>query len=281
MMQQSAVGVVTCNSATYIQEWIAFQYLTGFDKIIVCLDECDDDTAVKIQRLPEEVLERVDVFENSPHTTSVGFQHRGYQHIFDRYEGKVEWLAMFDDDEYLYDSQKQTINKMLSEISGDVSQIALPWIKFTHSQQVLSAPPDVTRLRHFTHKEHHFQIECKVIVRLDHIITNGFPGDWYRCHSAEVYGKTVTFDGKECELLGANKCQMIPEHYDTCLAHYVHGAMEDFVIKYRKWKRERERLNLQVGFGFDSIAKNESDTKDNRMEIYADELKEILLRCKQ
>jgi len=278
IMYKSAVGVITCNSATYIQEWIVFQYLTGFDKIIVCLDECDDDTFVKIQGLPDEVLERVDVFENSPHTKCVGFQHRGYQHIYDRYKGRVEWLAMFDDDEYLYDSQKRTINEMLASIPDDAAQVAIPWIKFTHSKQVLSAPPDVTRLRHFTHKERHRRIECKVVVRLDRIVTNAVPGGWYHCHRAEVSGKTVTFDGKESTILGT---AIIPEHYDTCLAHYIHGSMEDWVEKYRKWKRENERLDLRIQRSFDDIAKSESNEVDNRMDIYVDELKEVLSQCKR
>ena len=46
---KSAVGVVTCNSSKYIQEWCCFQYLTGFDKIIIVLDRCDDDTHDKIR----------------------------------------------------------------------------------------------------------------------------------------------------------------------------------------------------------------------------------------
>ena len=279
-MDKSAVGVVTCNPAKYIQEWCCFQYLTGFDKIIVCLDACDDDTFAKIQKLPDKVLERIDVFENSPHRPDVGFQHRGYQHILDRYQGKVEWLAMFDDDEYLYDSQKRKINEMLLAIPDDVSQIALPWIKFTHSKQVLSAPPEITRLRHFTCKEYHRQIECKVIVRLDHIVTNDVPGGWYYCHSANVSSRTVTFDGKECELQ-VNHCIMSPEHYDTCLAHYIHGSMEDFVIKYRKWKREEERVHIKLKRSFDDIAKSDSSDVDNRMDIYLDELKEVLSQCKQ
>jgi hypothetical protein len=280
-MDQSAVGVVTCNSAKYIQEWIAFQYLTGFDRIIVCLDECDDDTFAKIQDLPDEVLERVDVFDNSPHSPAVGFQHRGYQHIYDRYKGRVEWLAMFDDDEYLYDCRRRKVNEMLATIPDDAAQIVLPWINFTHSKQVLSAPPDITRLRHFTCKEcypHHLTT-CKVFVRLDRIVTNDIPGGWYYCHSAEVSGTTVTFDGKKSEVL--NQCQMQSEHDGTFLVHYVHGAMEDFVIKYRKWKREKERINLNVVLNFDSIAKNESNTIDNRMNIYVDELKEVLSRCKR
>jgi hypothetical protein len=73
---------------------------------------------------------------------------------------------------------------------------------------------------------------------------------------------------------------MIPEHYDTCLAHYVTGSMEDFVIKYRKWKREKEFVNLPLEWSFDTLAKGDGDIEDTRMSIYADELKELLSQCK-
>jgi glycosyltransferase involved in cell wall biosynthesis len=176
-MYKSAVGIITCNSEKYIQEVIAHNYLVGFDRIIIVLDQCDDDTEEKIQQLPDKILERVDVFDNGAPRRDIGYQHRGYQTIYDRYKGQVEWLAMLDDDEYFYDSKRRPINDLLEGIAADVSQIALPWLKFTHNQQVLSAPPEVTRLAHFTRREHHHQLECKVFIRLKHVVTNNVPAD--------------------------------------------------------------------------------------------------------
>ena len=278
-MYKSAIGIITRNSSKYIQECIAFNYLIGFDKIIIGLDNCDDDTYCKIQKLPKAILTKVDIFDNGEHRPDLGFQHKGYQTIYDRYKDKVEWLAMFDDDEYFYDSKRRKINDLLIDVASDVGQIVLPWLKFNHNKQVLSALPNVTRLAHFTMREHHPQIECKTIIRLNNVVTQGNPGDWYYCHSAEVFGKTMTFDGKECNLFNA-KCQMIPEHYDTCLVHYITGSMEDFIIKYKNWVRENALLNKTTSWSFDSLMQNGGDVVDTRMSIYADELKELLKLCK-
>ena len=277
-MYKSAVGMATCNSGKYIQEVLCHNYLVGFDKIIVVLDQCDDDTHGKIQKLPDEVLAKIDVLDNGPARADCGYQHRAYQTIYDQYKGKVEWLAMFDDDEYFYDSQKRRVNEMLETIPADASQVMVPWIRFSHNNQVLSAPSDITRLAYFTMREDHHILEAKAFIRLDHVVTSGITADWYRVHSAKVSGKTVTFDGKECSLIGCT--QMIPEHYDTCLSHYITGSMEDWVIKYRKWKRENETACKPLDRSFNCFAKSNGNIEDTRMSIYVDELKELLLQCK-
>ena len=282
---KSIVGMVTCNSATYIQECITFNYIIGFDKIVVVLDRCDDDTRGKIYKLPDEVLERVDVFHNSPHRPETGFQDKGYQHIYDKYKGKAEWLAMFDDDEYFYDSQKRKINDMLNTVADDVGYIDLPWIKFTHSKQLLPATPDVTRLRHFTHCDNSSPvIEKKVIVRLDFIRTNDECGGWYHNHWADVSGRTVTFDGKESphNPLDPTRMQINSmEQYNTCLAHYIHCSMEDYVKKFRKWVKEKASVNSRMEWGWKQFVDEEKrSTIDSRMEIYAEELIELFKKCK-
>ena len=280
-MYKSAVGIVTCNSSNYIQECIIHNHIVGFDRIIIMLDRCEDDTFERIKELPDSVRDKVDVFENEPHRKDIGFQHRAYQSIYNRYKNRVMWLAMFDDDEYFYNKERRKINELLADIPSDVGQIVLPWLKFNHNEQILSAPPDVTRLAYFTNREEHSQVECKSIIRLNQVIENNTSGGWYYCHSAEVFGKTITFDGKECQLY-TNKCQMIPSHYDTCLVHYLTNSMEDYVLKYKKWKKEKDALNLpMVGDWFDIFLQSGHNIKDERMFIYLDELKYLLQQCKR
>lgn len=282
---KSIIGIVTCNSSTYIQECIAFNYITGFDKIVVVLDRCDDDTENKIQKLPDEVLQRVDVFHNSPHRPDAGYQNRAYQHIYDKYKGKAEWMAMFDDDEYFYDSQKRIINNMLDTIADDVGQIDVPWIKFTHSKQLLPATPDITRLRHFTHCDHsNLYVFKKVIVRLDSIQTTSDYGGWFHAHYADASGRKVTFDGKESPHQPLDPYRMRInglKQTNICLAHYIHCSMEDYVRKYQKWVREKNSINAKMEWGWNQFIVEESrSTVDIRMDIYAEELIEILKKCK-
>lgn len=278
---KSAVGAVICDCETYIQEWCCFQYLTGFDKIIICLDRCTDNTRKRIDGLPPEVQQRIDVFDNSPHDPGEGFQYRGYRHIYERYHDRVEWLAMFDDDEYLYDSQMRKINEMLDGILNDVSQIVIPWLNFTHSGKILSATPDITRLRHCMKREFRNPVECKVVVRIDNIIYNEISSNWYHCHYVDVSGREVTFDGKDSTRIANLPTLMMAESFNTCLAHYVHGSMEDWVKKYKKWKLAQDDIGSPVEWGNYKYRRFDSNhMEDTRMEQYADELIALLKECK-
>ncbi len=278
---KSAVGTVVCNCETYIQEWCCFQYMTGFDKIIICLDRCTDNTRKRIEDLPSQVRQRIDVFDNSPHDPKEGFQYRACRHIYEKYHGRIEWLAFFDDDEYLYDSRMRKINEMLDEVSDDVSQIVIPWINFTHSGQVLSATPDVTRLRHFTKKVYQNIVECKFIARMDDIEYSPGSSDWYHCHYADVLGEEIMFDGQTTMRIAEAPTSVYAEHFDICLAHYVHGAMEDWVKKYKKWKIAQNTIGANIAWGDYNYCRFDGNhIEDNRMEQYADELIALLKECK-
>ena len=278
---KSAVGAVICDCETYIQEWCCFQYLTGFDIIIICLDRCTDNTLERIDGLPLKVRQRIEVFDNSPHDPGEGFQYRAYRHIYERYHDKIEWLAMFDDDEYFYDSRMRKINEMLDDIPDDVSQIVLPWLNFTHSGKILSATPDVTRLRHLTKREYRNPIECKAFVRVDDIVHNEIPSGWYHAHYADVSGREITFDGKNSTRIADAPTLMMVKHFDTCLAHYIHGAMEDWVKKYKKWKIAQDAIGCPIAWENYNYRRFDSNhVEDTRMVPYADELITLLKECK-
>ena len=223
--------------------------------------------------------QKIDVFDNSPHDPGEGFQYRAYRHIYERYHDKVEWLAMFDDDEYFYDSQGRKINEMLDTIPDDVSQIVIPWLNFTHSGQVLSATPDITRLRHFTKREQKNPVCCKTIIRLDDIRHNEIPSGWYHAHYADVSGREVMFDGKNSTRMAKYPCLVVARHFNTALVHYIHGAMEDWVNKYRKWKIAQDTIGSPIQWGNYNFCRFDKDhVEDLRMERYADELIALLQR---
>lgn len=288
-MWKSAVGAVTSNSATYIREWVAHQYIVGFDKIIVVLDNCDDDTFNQIQRLPWYVLERVDVHNNqtpAPHYND-RFQYRAYQKIYDLYNDKVEWLAMFDDDEFFYDHQRRKINDLLANISAN--QVVLPWVMFGHSGQVYSPP--YTRFESFQHvvpqerlNGWYFPYEVKSIVRFSSIITennlfdSSKKNDWWYNHCANHQGDfSVTFDGREHKLERGLYCKAVYEHLDTCLAHYFIGSMSEFATRTQRWQRVPLLGPHEIRkSSMDRFLRCRGGQIDARMMIYVDELNEIL-----
>jgi glycosyltransferase involved in cell wall biosynthesis len=291
-MWKSAVGCVTSNSAKYINEWIVHQYIVGFDRIVLVLDRCTDGTFNQIQRLPAKVLEKVDVHNNPPRGDK-SFQYRAYQKIYETYLGKVEWLAMFDDDEYFYDHQKRRINDLLSTVPDTACHVIVPWLLFGHSNRITPPIPPVTMFEHFqntvkheTVKEWFYSHEIKSIVRMADIDSKVSPldpnkrNDWCYIHCAKTKrGNVITFDGREHELVRGLFSETAHSHYDTCLAHYSVGSMLDFAERCQRWERNHVSCpRRSKKWTMERFRAEAGDTHDARMMIYVQELKDILYR---
>jgi len=284
----TAVGIVTCNSGKYIQEVIAFNYLIGFDKIIIVVDRTTDDTLNKIAALPQFILDKVDVIDNGLHDQSVGFQHKGYKKIYEKYIGQVEWLAFFDDDEYIYDKHQRKINDILANVPSDVSQVVLPWIHYGHNNRIVSVPKGETRLSYFTkrHRIDYNKPTIKSIARMDDIQYAEDPGLWYHCHWVRVSNRSILASGTDVGELSSNTVSNLTiVDFDTALVHYIIGSMEDYVTRNKKWEYE---LGLTDSTGEHRKCRSVSleqfnqhnDIEDDRMLVYHDELLTLLNQCK-
>jgi organic radical activating enzyme len=296
---KSAVGIVTCNSAKYIQEACCFHHITGFERIILVLDRIDDSTYDAIMKLPEEVMCKVDVMNNysiehkHPYNNNdpirSGFQYRGYQKIYDFYHDKVEWLAFFDDDEYIYDSRKRKINEILDALPPEATQMAIPWLKFGTNKRTLSIKHDETRLAALTKRSNYDEVEVKVIAKMDSIVMGQLPHKWYWCHSTNA-GDIVDPYGAPAPMVNGGgfdfpvPVRMNVENYsfDIALVHYIFGTLEDFVIKCRIWEREHGDINKWHGINVMANGANAANQAydDTRMSIYTEELVELLKKCK-
>lgn len=303
----SAVGMCVCNADQYIQEMLCHNYLSGFDRIIVCLDRCTDDTYNAIERLAPEVREVVDVINNYGYHPGIGYQQRAYMKMYEFYKGRVEWLAFFDDDEYLYDSHMRPVNDMLRAVDRPgVDQVVVPWLVYGHNNQIMTAPRTETRLKWFTkRKTSDGWSTVKPIVRVDQIKVDGRTDGgsrpcetvkWYYSHAAEVYGKTVNFAGQEVALGGAFDRMALQEAFidnnNVALCHYLYGSMEDFAKRHKKWKVERDiieegarlqgRETVKYGWKADEwiVSDDERYIVDERMIPYAEQLAELLSKCK-
>ena len=283
---KSAVGTVTCNSSAYIQEWCCFQYISGFEKIVICLDDCTDDTYDKITCLPSHVLERVDIAFIDSEPRGHGFQFRGMSQMYRAYRDQVDWFAFFDDDEYLYDHKRRTVNEVIDTLDGEnVSQLHLAWLVYGNNRQMLSAPPTETRINWFTRRREFNNVQIvKSISKLDHIDEKrDKKNSWCFVHSNAVTGLSLTLDGT---VVSEHQQQAVvsvkTQYFDTCLVHYRHGAMEDYVIRYKIWQGHNRKDSGVPSFeGFIKTTEKNNACEDRRMSIYAAELIDLLAQCRK
>ena len=282
-MTSSVVAAVVRQEGRYIQEWVAYQYLIGFDAIIVMLHNYrnePDNTLTKIQQLPDYILEKVIIGEISEEDISgvdnPMYQRAGMYKAFNEHiKGKFEWMAMFDADEYLF--VKHNVNAFLSGFPPTTGQVVVSWLLFGHGNRVQSIQYPETRLSAFTN----YSKECtgfKSIVRVDCVPQI----EWYHCHFAKGVPNTTSCNGRIIRDTPVNdwyELQPVMRHYpieDVCLAHYYTGAMEDWVNRHK-----RRAFACHKEHDVKRFIECSSDYQDDRMLLYNDELKDILSKVQR
>ena len=261
MKKTSCIAIVVRHEEKYIQECICYNYILGWDAIILVVhrdptDNRPDRTEELINELPKYILDKVTIiqFEYAPEPHTVrNHQSIAYQElVYPLVKGQFEWMAMFDADEYLCDSKKRKVNEILGSVSADIGQVILTSLSFGHNNQILSAPLAETRLRWFNKRGNRTSQKC--IVRIDSIDTTQ---KWYDRNSAKVIDKSINFD-------------------NPCLIHYESGAMEDWVNRQYKWNNHSVKNEPD----YDRfIGHFTTGIRDNQMLIYVNELDALLRQC--
>jgi hypothetical protein len=274
----SVVAITVKDTARYIQELICHNFLVGFDHIHIGLDhQTTDNTLEKINALPPQVLEKVTVSINQCEGMVCAYQWDWYGKIAREYQNKAEWLATFDDDEYFYDSQHRNINAVLNSLPTTTGCVHIPWLVFGHSNHILSPPDGTTRLEYFTsvYDPPPLREEYKSIVRLDSINID----DWYGIHFHRHTGNATTLNNEP--VLNREHWDAEVANYDTCLAHYMCGSMEDYVLRCKKWlDRFPGKPQANAGGVKYFMERFTMTGDDTRMSIYITELKQLLAQCK-
>ncbi len=131
------------NEGPYILEWVAHYRALGFDKFVVCTNDCTDTTVEMLKRLEELGLVR-------HHATAIrkGGIHRSALRQARRYPEVQEarWVFVCDVDEFLNIHMGDGSVRALVEGSGDGSDvICVPWRIFGSAcvEEISDAP--VTR----------------------------------------------------------------------------------------------------------------------------------------
>ena len=281
---KSVVASIARMEEAYIQEWVAHQYILGFDKIVVIIQQLQGEplchTIDKIQQLPKFVLEKVetqiilDTRTYDEKYTQQAFQEQAYHQLYNQIKGKFEWLASFDIDELFYDSQQRSINKILSTVPKTTGQVFIPWIVYGHNNRVLSVKYPETRLSAFTTEFGSVRPTWtrsygKTITRVDNIQADQ---QWYWCHEMTATGDFTTFDG---EPIVSEKNYKSPK--DIYLAHYYTGSMEDWTIRCKRVANNGDGKKYDVG----DFMYHTCENQDTRMLIYNEKIKKILSQCQK
>ncbi|HYP63566.1 MAG TPA: glycosyltransferase [Acidocella sp.] len=123
MGQIGCVGIVK-NEEAHIAEWLAWQFLIGFDTVFL-LDNASTDRTAAVAR---GLAQRFDVRVFDYPYNKADYQVRAYEQTARAVAGEYEWLAFFDTDEFLRLDGGVSLKTILA--ARPEAAVAVSWAMF-------------------------------------------------------------------------------------------------------------------------------------------------------
>ncbi|WP_234730805.1 glycosyltransferase family 2 protein [Acidocella facilis] len=248
------------NEARHIAEWLAWQFIIGFDTVIL-LDNGSTDATIAIAQ--DFALGR-DVRVVAWSSTAPDYQIRGYEHIAREMAAEFEWLGFFDADEFLRLDDGLTLKGLLA--ARPEAAVALPWAIFGSNGH--DEFPDGLLVERFTRRaelgfgpNHHVKSIIRPALMESCLNPHAFAmrGDY-----VDLLGRPVIWGG------GPGVLAATPDHQGGSLNHY-------FVRSRAHWREKMARgyhdLTRPEG-EFEAYDRNE--VPDERLATRAGELRAMM-----
>lgn len=224
---KSAVCVIVKDELQYLLEWIAYQYLVGFDRVIVYNNNSTDGSAELLKKLSD--AGKIDChFWETPSFGSP--QLTAYKDCLSRYKDEHEYIAFFDADEFLV-TKNLNLQEYFKNIPENVSAIAVNQLVFGSSgRSENSQEPVVERFTKCCSSDFEGRFWFKSIIRVDRVV------DFKSPHLANIKdGVYVSPNLSELEVdeKHAGRSLSINDE-EMHLNHYIIKSREEFFDKKMK-----------------------------------------------
>lgn len=261
----SRIGCVAIvkNEERHIAEWLAWQFLIGFDTVVLL----DNGSTDRTKEIAASFTPRYDVRVIDWPGHGAAFQVRAYEHALELIRDEFEWVGFFDADEFLVLDEGFNLKTILA--GRPEAAIAIPWRMFGSSghkefpKELLieaftgHAAPEFSPNRH-----------VKSIVRARSVISGANP------HQFKVDGAYVDLLGRPVEWGHPGCLAATPDYAGGRLHHY-------FTRSWAHWQARLQRGNLganRTEKEFDAYDRNE--LTDNSAKRRAPEVRAILADLK-
>jgi glycosyltransferase involved in cell wall biosynthesis len=229
-MTKIACAAVVKNEARYLAEWLAWQFMLGFDTVVLMDNGSTDETLA----IAERFAAAYDVRRFHWADTSPSYQASAYDAVFRSMGQEFEWIAFFDADEFLLLDDGLELKTLLA--ARPEAAIAIPWAIFGSSgRQEMQAGLTVETYTHRSGAEFYPNRHVKSIIR---------PARTGRCATAHVF----EVDGAYVDLLGnALDWQFLgvlavdPAYRGGRLNHYFTRSQAEWQQKLARGYPDRER----------------------------------------
>lgn len=245
-MGKIACTAVVRNEEQHIAEWLAWQFIIGFDTVLL-LDNSSTDRTAAIAR---GFAPRRDVRVINWQLRTPDYQPRAYDHAISLLKDEFEWVAFFDADEFLVLDAGLNLQALLA--ARPEAAIAIPWALFGSSGH--KDRPEGLITENFLHRARE---DFPPNRHVKSIIRPALTSGPLNPHGFEVQGYYVDILGRFLTWSNAGYLDTAPIYKGAKLHHY-------FTLAWADWQKKLRR-------GYPDQTRTEDDfTTYDRNEVFDD-----------
>jgi len=120
------------NEEHYVQEWLTFYHVQGFDQFVIVLHKTDDKTEERIRALP--FADKVRIHKVVSDTQYA--QMSAYVWMAQHYGSSTEWMLFCDGDEYCFGTRTDDMREVMDRYK-EFGGLFLNWKEYGHCGQIV------------------------------------------------------------------------------------------------------------------------------------------------
>lgn len=224
MRKGVAIAAIAKNEGKYIAEWVAYHLSIGVDRIIVYVNDSEDDTDTILQALSKRYPVECVLWPSGDFRSP---QRAAYAEAIETTKD-CEWMAFIDIDEFLVPWKDGSIGAFLDRAPEDATAIGINWRMFGSSGQVSSDYESVLHtFRQCSRPDFDFNNHIKTIARIEALT------DMFIHHATVRYGRQV--NSAFAPLVLPNLGRMDRAVYGGIhVAHYQSKTLDEFLARRAK-----------------------------------------------
>ena len=249
-MKYCAICCIAKDEDMYIEEWIEYHLLLGFDTVIVY----DNHSTIPLKVILNKYVENGEVIIHETPGIELGevAQGRAYTHCMQTYKNDYMWIAVIDVDEVIVPKECLNVKQMLAEFEN-YGGVVLNWVFF--ADPTGNCYIEKSQINSFLYKKGQRTTTIKSIVRPGRV--KKFTGPHGPLYSEPYYAVNMDHFPLEPDVYSApyavEKAQ---------INHYNFRTKYDWQRKVSKWKLSGLILSLDYDLAVEEYINYDSYCAD-------------------